>query len=33
MLYLRAGYNDYTFSTAARDFREKSVTLGINTSF
>ncbi|MFA6433557.1 MAG: hypothetical protein WCW52_02565 [Elusimicrobiales bacterium] len=32
-VFLRAGFNDYTFSTAARDFREKSVTVGINTAF
>ncbi len=32
-IYLRAGFNDYSFSTANRNFREKSVTLGLNTSF
>jgi hypothetical protein len=32
-VYLRAGYNDYTFGTASRNFREKSVTLGLNTAF
>ena len=32
-IFLRAGFNDYTFSTAANNFREKSVTLGLNTAF
>lgn len=32
-VYLRAGLNTYEFSTSANDFREKSVTLGLNTSF
>lgn len=32
-IFLRAGFNDYAFSSTARNFREKSVTLGINTSF
>ena len=32
-LFLRAGFNDYAFSTTSRNFREKSVTVGINTSF
>lgn len=32
-LFLRAGFNDYSFSTANRNFREKSVTVGLNTSF
>jgi len=32
-IFLRAGYNSYAFTTAARDFREKSVTVGLNTSF
>ena len=32
-LFLRAGFNDYAFSTASRNFREKSVTAGLNVSF
>ena len=32
-VYLRAGFNDYSFSTTSRNFREKSVTLGVNTAF
>ncbi|OGS13670.1 MAG: hypothetical protein A2234_11615 [Elusimicrobia bacterium RIFOXYA2_FULL_58_8] len=32
-IFLRAGFNDYAFTTTARNFREKSVTAGINTSF
>ncbi len=32
-LFLRAGYNDYAFTTTSRNFREKSVTVGLNTSF
>ncbi|MDD5209692.1 MAG: hypothetical protein PHV36_09915 [Elusimicrobiales bacterium] len=32
-LFLRAGFNEYGFSTAARNFREKSVTAGLNASF
>ncbi len=32
-LFLKAGYNNYNFSTNSRDFREKSVMLGLNTSF
>jgi len=32
-IFLRANLNDFSFSTASRNFREKSVTLGINTSF
>ncbi len=32
-LFLRAGYNDYSFTTTARNFREKSVTVGLNTAF
>ncbi len=32
-IFLRAGFNDYSFSTTNRNFREKSVTIGLNTSF
>ena len=32
-LFLRAGFNDYAFTTASRDFREKSLTIGLNTAF
>jgi len=32
-LFLRAGFNDYAFTTTSRNFREKSVTVGLNTSF
>ena len=32
-IFLRAGFNDYAFSTTSRNFREKSVTVGLNTSF
>ena len=32
-ILLRAGFNDYAFTTTARNFREKSVTVGLNTSF
>ena len=32
-IFLRAGFNDYAFTTTARNFREKSVTVGINTAF
>jgi len=32
-IFLRAGFNDYAFTTTSRNFREKSVTVGINTSF
>lgn len=32
-VFLRAGFNDYSFSTTNRNFREKSVTIGLNTSF
>lgn len=32
-LFLRAGFNEYGFSTAARNFREKSLTVGLNASF
>jgi len=32
-IFLRAGYNGYAFTTSSRNFREKSVTAGINTSF
>lgn len=32
-LFVRAGFNDYTFSTTSRSFREKTVTAGINTAF
>ena len=32
-IFLRAGYNGYAFTTSSRNFREKSVTVGINTSF
>jgi len=31
--FLRAGFNDYAFTTTSRNFREKSVTVGLNTSF
>jgi hypothetical protein len=32
-LFLRAGYNSYDFTTTANNFREKTVTLGLNASF
>lgn len=32
-LYLRANYNDFSFTTDTRNFREKSVTAGLITSF
>lgn len=32
-IFLRAGFNDYAFSTTNRNFREKSLTVGLNTSF
>ncbi len=32
-LFVRAGFNDYSFSTTSRGFREKTVTAGINTAF
>ena len=32
-IFLRAGYNDYSFTTTSRNFREKSVTVGLNTAF
>jgi len=32
-IFLRAGFNDYAFTTTSRNFREKSVTVGLNTSF
>ncbi|MBI5743049.1 MAG: hypothetical protein HY952_00720 [Elusimicrobia bacterium] len=32
-LFLRAGYNAYSFTTTANNFREKSVTVGLNTAF
>lgn len=32
-LFLRTSYNNYNFSINSNDFREKSVILGINTSF
>ena len=32
-IFLRAGFNDYAFTTTSRNFREKSVTVGINTAF
>lgn len=32
-VFLRANFNDFSFSTANRNFREKSVTLGLNTAF
>jgi len=32
-IFLRTGYNDYAFTTTTRNFREKSVTVGLNTSF
>lgn len=32
-LFLRAGYNSYDFTTAANNFREKTVTVGLNASF
>ncbi|MDQ7773283.1 MAG: hypothetical protein RDU13_07145 [Elusimicrobiales bacterium] len=32
-LFVRAGFNDYTFSTASREFSERTVTAGINTAF
>ena len=32
-VFLRAGYNGFDFSTSSRNFREKTVTLGVNTQF
>jgi len=32
-LFLRAGFNDYAFTTTSRNFREKSLTVGLNTAF
>jgi hypothetical protein len=32
-IFLRAGFNDYAFSTTSRNFREKSLTVGLNTAF
>ncbi|NLH38627.1 MAG: hypothetical protein GX445_00995 [Elusimicrobia bacterium] len=32
-VFLRAGYNNYNFSTDSNDFREKSISLGFNTAF
>ncbi|MEW5950274.1 MAG: hypothetical protein AB1637_00100 [Elusimicrobiota bacterium] len=32
-VFLRAALNDFNYSTNSNDFREKSVTAGINTSF
>jgi len=32
-LFVRAMYNDFNFSTNIKDFREKSLNFGINTSF
>ncbi len=32
-LFVRAGFNDYSFSTTSRSFREKIVTMGMNTAF
>jgi len=32
-IFLRAGLNNYAFSTTSRNFREKSVTVGLNTAF
>lgn len=31
--FLRAGFNDYAFTTTSRNFREKSLTVGLNTAF
>ncbi|GAB4034509.1 MAG: hypothetical protein Fur0012_14670 [Elusimicrobiota bacterium] len=33
VIFLKAAFNDFNYSTNANDFREKSVTLGLNTSF
>ncbi len=33
MFFLRAHWNDFNFTTAARDFRETSVTVGLNIQF
>jgi hypothetical protein len=33
MIFVRALYNGFDFTTAANDFRETSVTAGITTSF
>ncbi|MCX7647435.1 MAG: hypothetical protein N2Z60_02360 [Elusimicrobiales bacterium] len=32
-IFLRTAYNNYNFSTNSNDFREKSITLGVNTAF
>jgi hypothetical protein len=32
-VFLRVGYNNYNFSTDSNDFREKSISLGLNTAF
>ncbi|MCM2267944.1 MAG: hypothetical protein NDI60_09260 [Elusimicrobiales bacterium] len=32
-LFLRAGFNDYGFTTTSRNFREKTITVGLNTAF
>jgi len=32
-VFLRAGFNDYAFTTTSRNFREKSLTVGLNTAF
>ncbi len=32
-IFLRAGYNSFDFSTSSRNFRERTVTAGINTQF
>lgn len=32
-IFLRAGFNDYGFTTTSRNFREKTLTLGLNTAF
>lgn len=32
-LFLRANYNDFGYTTTSRNYREKSVGLGLNTSF
>lgn len=32
-IFLRTAYNNYNFSANSNDFREKSITLGLNTSF
>lgn len=33
MLFLRAGLNDFSYTTGTRDFRETSVTTGLNVQF